>query len=502
MSNLELTPFDIIDSLIYSAAVLDSNGAIIAVNESWRRFARENGRSASASDIGMNYLKECANLAGADAKGADAAFRGISAVLQGKKDKFTLEYARHAAGAKRWFILNASKLRGASAGAVVLHIEITEQKETEAALRENARRFYSILAAMHYGVLLVSREGKIEFANQALCDLFALSSPPSDLPGLPSTAMLEKIRVAYQDPEGAGARILELIERAQPVNDEEVAMRNGRTYLRGFVPLKIEGKQAGRLWQVQDITERKRLETDLRVAIAARDEFLSIASHELKTPLTAIQLLIQNQERLLRSAGPAALPYERLARGSEIILKEIKRLAVLIDDLLDVSRISAGRLSLNREVIDLHSLIKEVLAREEMQLIKARMPLEEDLQENVLIAIDRLRIDQVLTNLLSNAIKYAPGKPLRVGLAAEGGVARIEVRDQGPGISKGDQDKLFTRFERAAASATAVSGLGLGLFISKQIVEAHHGKIKINSEPGSGASFVVTLPLRLEKWIL
>lgn len=242
------------------------------------------------------------------------------------------------------------------------------------------------------------------------------------------------------------------------------------------------------------LVQKKSLE-EVKQALAFRDEFLAIASHELKTPLTSLQLSIQSLGRILSNATSGVLPMDRLTRSSEVISKEIKRLGILIDDLLDVSRISAGKLSLNLEPTSLLGLIDEVLLRDEERLRMAQVQIEKLIQQDVTLTIDKLRIDQVITNLISNAIKYAPGKPLQIHLETDGAKVSLGVFDQGPGIPKGFETRIFDRFERAVAGATAISGLGLGLFISKQIVEAHQGKIQVKTERGKGACFMIELPI-------
>jgi signal transduction histidine kinase len=244
-----------------------------------------------------------------------------------------------------------------------------------------------------------------------------------------------------------------------------------------------------------DVTKIKRAEAELRDALRVRDEFLSIASHELKTPLTAIQLSIQNQARMLRAAGSGA-PLGRLARSSEILSKEIRRLSALVDNLLDVSRISAGKLMLSPEPTNFSVLVREVLLREMPVLNRAGIKLTLEIEDGIALELDRLRLDQVVTNLVSNAVKYAPGSGLGVCLRRDGETIRLDVCDGGPGLAPGDEIKIFSRFERAAASATSIQGLGLGLYISRQIIEAHGGLITVANGSEIGACFTIALPLQ------
>ena len=244
-----------------------------------------------------------------------------------------------------------------------------------------------------------------------------------------------------------------------------------------------------------DIHDQKEAEQKLQEALRVRDEFLSMASHELKTPLTTISLQVQNQQRIVNEAKPEKMPVEQLRKTSSLIAKQIGRLTALVNDLLDISRISAGRLTLNREPLSLSEVLRQIVEIESQGLAFAHMPLSLEIPENVMVDADRLRVEQVVGNLISNAIKYAPGKPLSISLKMCGNKARLEVKDQGPGISLENRKRIFERYERAVADPAVISGLGLGLHISKQIVKAHGGDIWVDSTPGQGARFVVELPL-------
>ncbi len=227
-------------------------------------------------------------------------------------------------------------------------------------------------------------------------------------------------------------------------------------------------------------------------AVRARDEFLAVASHELKTPLTPLRLSIQSLQRLAARGEMAKLPERRLddaLRGAET---QIRRLVGLVDDLLDVSRITTRRLRLNLEPMDLGVVVQEVIDRHRSELAQAGCSLSTTIAPEVLGRWDRLRIEQVFTNLLTNAMKYAPG-PMEVAVEADGVIARLVVCDHGPGIAPEDQQRIFLPFERAVSYLKA-SGFGLGLYIVRQIVNAHGGVVHLDSAPGRGSTFVVELP--------
>lgn len=239
---------------------------------------------------------------------------------------------------------------------------------------------------------------------------------------------------------------------------------------------------------------RSKLLKEARDAIHVRDEFLSIASHELRTPLTPLKLQLQNMSRQVRK-GLIDLPQkDQVLKIVDTSDRQVDRLITLIDDLLDVSRISAGRLTLNFERFNLGEMVSEVISNYSAQLREARSLLTSDIAENIECLADRVRLEQVVINLLTNAIKYAPEKPVHVRLTRTGSSARLEVSDQGPGISPENQKRVFDRFERVR-DKNNIGGLGLGLYICRQIIEAHHGEIRVHSEVGAGATFIVEIPI-------
>ncbi|MCA1825839.1 MAG: ATP-binding protein [Myxococcales bacterium] len=225
-----------------------------------------------------------------------------------------------------------------------------------------------------------------------------------------------------------------------------------------------------------------------RDAVAMRDEFLSIASHELRTPLTAMLLSVQGLERAAAPSADAAVR-DRTKR----IVHQVRRLIALVDALLDVSRIAAGKLELDPEQCDLALLAREVAGRFSEPARQSGSELRVQAPDRLIGVWDPLRLDQVLTNLLSNAVKFGAGKPIEVAVDADDGAARISVADKGIGISRDKVAVIFDRFERAVPGRK-YGGLGLGLYIARQMVEAHGGRIEVESEPGLGTTFVVEIP--------
>jgi signal transduction histidine kinase len=199
-------------------------------------------------------------------------------------------------------------------------------------------------------------------------------------------------------------------------------------------------------------------------------------------------------QALARSAEAKAVQPERLAKDVEVMRRQVKRLSDLVNDLLDVSRISTGRLQLHLDEVDLALVAREVVSQFEPQAVKVGCLLELRTQERVVGRWDRLRVEQVVVNLLSNALKYGAGRPVQVRVEAEGGWARLQVRDEGIGIAPEHLGRIFGKFERAV-SERHYGGLGLGLYITRQVVEWMGGSVRVESHPGQGATFRVELPL-------
>ncbi len=237
-----------------------------------------------------------------------------------------------------------------------------------------------------------------------------------------------------------------------------------------------------------------RLYRQAQDAIGVRDEFLSVASHELKTPVTSLQLVVQRALRILKEESLASIPPDVMLRTFETIQRQTRRLGTLVNTMLDVSRLHAGKLELDLEQVDLSAVVRNVVSRFEEETARSGSQLTVRADAPVLSCLDRSRIDQVITNLLSNALKYGEGKPIDVSVTGENGIARLVVRDHGIGIPPGRMKMIFQPFERAV-SARSYGGLGLGLHIVRRILEMLKGTIRVESELGRGTTFTVDLPL-------
>lgn len=331
-------------------------------------------------------------------------------------------------------------------------------------------------------IVVVDSAGLVRFANPAASNLFRRK--PEDLVG----AQLGMPAVAGETTE------IDILGQG-----DEFAVAEMRV-----VETEWGGEHA-RLAVLRDITERKRAElqreqlfqervarAEAEEALRERDEFLALASHELKTPAAILSATAQLLQRQLVRQG--TLEPEQLARALDRVREQSQRLARLVDHLLDVSRINSARLTIQLLPADLAGLVAEVVAA--CQLTTTRHTLVMTGPASVPAVIDHDRISQVVTNLLDNAIKYSPaGGLIEIDLSVADEEACLTVRDHGVGIPEERRDKLFERFYRAHEDEH-FSGMGLGLFVTRHVVELHGGSISADSPPDGGARFTVRLPLR------
>lgn len=244
-----------------------------------------------------------------------------------------------------------------------------------------------------------------------------------------------------------------------------------------------------------NIDEQKKLQDELQKTIQSRDDFLSVASHELKTPLTTMSMQLQMLQRKFKAIDE--FQFRLVIDKVGVCLNQSQKLSALTDELLDLTRIRAGKLNLDLTNVDLIKLIKNTIDEVRVQLKNKSETIifQHEKKQSVVGHWDRMRVEQVVTNLISNAIKYGGGKNIHIKIEKNLKLDEINivVTDHGIGMSPELQQHIFERFARGSYD-NRIAGLGLGLYITKQIVEAHNGKIEVISKPGLGSTFIVTIP--------
>jgi PAS domain S-box-containing protein len=239
--------------------------------------------------------------------------------------------------------------------------------------------------------------------------------------------------------------------------------------------------------------DNAQLYRDSKNAIQLRDDFISIASHELRTPITSLNLQLEVLTNIVEDLPQDIASAKLMHKFFGSTKMQLKRLTRLVDDMLDISRISTGKLSLNLKNVYMNQLIQDLIERFNEQLRLHEIETKFIFTDDITFVCDPERIEQVITNFMTNAIRYGGKQPIHIHLEQCDDFVTIKVKDHGRGISKDDQERIFKRFERAHTDED-VNGLGLGLYINRQIVEEHKGKITLESEPGKGAVFIVQLP--------
>jgi len=232
--------------------------------------------------------------------------------------------------------------------------------------------------------------------------------------------------------------------------------------------------------------------SELEDELQARDDFLAIAAHELRNPMTPISARVELLLAKTRNM-PESVP-KGIAQGLEHLEQLVEAYLRRTTMLLQVSRITSGNLRLQKSEVNLSALTRRVTSNMISLAERAGCRVRRTVQEGVVARCDAMAMEQILENLLSNAIRYGPGRPVEVAFASDGEVARLSVRDEGMGISKGDQAKIFERFHSLPRTAPH-GGFGIGLWLTRQLVHAMQGEIAVSSKPGLGSVFMVRFPL-------
>ena len=465
----------LLDSLPETMWASRRDGMLYYANEAWRTYTGQ-----TTDELTTQFFLEYFHPADRELM----VRKWKEAVEQGSRLEFEFRM-RNKDGAWRWHLGRATPEQdeaGQVTGFICVATDIDDKKRAEDALA----RFKATLDATLDCVLMFDAERlTLTYANAGAAR--QLGTPVEELVG----SSVLQVESAF-DEEGFRKLLAPLVSGTLPSQTYSTAHRRRDG---SEVPVEVvlqyvaAGEGQGRFVSVaRDITERQRAEAALRLANEAKDAFLAAASHELRTPLAAAKG--HAHLAMLKLGGPAD---QGPGKSLTIINRQIDRMTKLVEELLDISRLQAGRLSLELERFDLGGLVRETCDR--MAVLSQAHPLRVETPEHVEGLWDRGRLDQVLTNLVSNAIRYSPqGGEILVRLEEEGEGVHLAVKDRGVGVPPEKQGLIFERFGRAHGSK--YGGLGLGLTISQGIVEQHGGRIWVESlgVAGEGSTFHVWLP--------
>jgi PAS domain S-box-containing protein len=419
----------------------------------------------------------------------------VQQVVSGARARARGEYRfARTDGRTAWVNLTVCLIRDVAGRPMQLALmeDMTEEKRLAEALAASERRFEQLANMGFIGVFQQTRDGTIEAANTAFLKMIGCSAED-----------VQARRVSSHDHTPAEYSAVD--EQAWKslaatgvcnTYEKDYVCKDGRritVLVGGF------GNDTRFVGFALDVTamkevarERARIVRELQDSIRTRDDFLSLASHELRSPLTPLMLRLDGLLGRVESAS-ATFEAEALAEELRAMKRVATRVTQLVDNLLDASRMTVGRVPLEIGEVDLSAVVRDVVDRLQPELARAGNRLTLDADGPVVGRWDHARLEQIVASLLSNAIKYGANAPIEIKLGWADDVARLEVRDHGIGVPREQQARIFDRFERAAP-VRQYGGFGIGLWIVRRLVEAHGGTVRVESEPGAGARFTVELP--------
>ena len=483
-----------LDSLTAHIVILDEHGAILAINEGWRAFASANGLQAPFDETGWNYFDVCERAVEAGCDDARIVIAGVREVAEGARDEFLHEYACHSATEERWFLMRVTRFAGPGAARlVVAHANISERKRAEEALRLEA----AIVESMNEGVSLVRMsDGRLVFANARFEEIFGYAA--GELIGEHVSLLNDPDE---QSPEETAAEIMNKLERTGKWSGEirNIKKDGTRFWSRANIST-LEHIRHGTIQVAlqEDITARKHVEQ--RVAeyqaelahvgrVSVMGEMAAGIAHELNQPLASIMNYAEAGLRSVESGPPDA---EEVAGDLRKLISQTERAGAIIGRIREFVQKRGPR----RSTFDINECVRDVAALVETEARHESVRLELDLAEGIpVIPADRIQIGQVVLNLVRNGLdvlREVQGEErwLRVRTsAAESGGVEVLIEDNGPGFGEQSIDDLFGAFY-----TTKPHGLGMGLSISRTIIEAHGGDISATSDRAGGATFRFHLP--------
>lgn len=416
-----------------------------------------------------------------------------------KDTRGTAEFEEYFAPLDIWTEVRANPTVGG--GIAIFFRDITFKKRAENSIREAERKFRDLANSIPHIVWSCTADGTTNFFNDRFYEFVGIKENNDNIQEIGRSIIHPDDLVlnhnCWQNSIKTGTPYQIEYRLKDRLTNEY------RWFLGLAVPVRdSDGNVVKWFGSCTDISNQKYLsekiesqKKDLENALVARDEFLSIASHELKTPLTSLKLHLQMFRKKVERGFEDAYSPARVDSLVDQIDKQVTRLSRLVDDTLDISRIRSGHLTLKPQEFELCQLINETFDSLRDQFITSKYPepIFKSNQTQIMVKLDRIRIEQVILNLLNNAIRYGNEKQITLNLATENNMIHLSVKDNGIGIAKENLEKIFDRFEKIR-NPSEIKGLGLGLFITRQIVDAHGGKIWVESEVDVGSEFKVILP--------
>ncbi len=485
----------VLDSLPDHVVVLDRLGTVIAVNQPTDHLTLENGATLSTAAVGVNYLDLCRQSIARGSPNGQVMLEGLVDVLSGARAEFKTEYPCPAPGREEWFSMHAQRMRSENAGVILCHTNITDARIDQLRIEDSETRFRRLFEAAHDGILILDASSHtITHVNPFLTAL--LDYPAEYFIGK------ELWEIGFLKDKQASFLAMQELHKVGSIRYEGIPLedRHGKKHPVEMVANRYEeGTHPVIQCNIRDISERRKLEKQMLVQAAElsdlhrrKDEFLAMLSHELRSPLAPIANAVQ----LLGLPNGIESLLHRQARG--IIERQVGQLQHLVDDLLEVSRITTGRVQLRLENVAIRGIVEGAIETARPSIDQRKHELTVSLPlETIWLNADAARLEQVVVNLLNNAAKYTEaGGHIWLTVTADKTDCVLRVRDTGVGIASALLPKIFDLFTQAERSIDrSQGGLGIGLALVQRLTELHGGRVEVTSTLGQGSEFTMRLPL-------